>query len=250
MDWRDRDVVTPVKNQGHCGSCWTFSTVAAVEAHMKKVTGKTLDLSEQQLVDCAGNYDNHGCRGGLPSHAFEYIKDIGGIDDETSYPYKAVDEPTCSFNPNQVASRVIGSVNITQGDEDELLDAIAFVGPVSIAFQVYGNFRMYSGGVYTSTDCGNKPENVNHAVLAVGYGHDKESGMNYWIVKNSWGPEWGEAGFFKIQRGVNMCGVAVCNSYPIVEGESDDEDDKSYNEDNDENDENENDKEFTEIAIQ
>jgi len=219
VDWRNSGIVTPVKNQGHCGSCWTFSSTGAIEAHVKKTTGVSLDLSEQQLIDCARNYDNHGCNGGLPSHAFEYIKASGGIEAESSYPYKAADEPGCNFEKGKVAAEVVSAFNITQGDEKELKKAVAFAGPVSITFQVVGDFRSYSSGVYVSNSCGNRPEDVNHAVLAVGYGHDDASGKDYWIVKNSWGPAWGDQGYFKIERGVNMCGVAVCNSYPIVKGE-------------------------------
>lgn len=230
LDWRDSGVVTPVKNQGHCGSCWTFSSTGAIEAHFKKTTGVTLDLSEQQLIDCARSYDNHGCSGGLPSHAFEYIKAAGGIESESTYPYKAADQPGCNFNKERAVAQVVSAFNITQGDEKELKEAVAFAGPVSITFQVVGDFRSYSSGVYTSATCGNRPEDVNHAVLAVGYGHDEASGKDYWIVKNSWGPAWGDQGYFKIERGINMCGVAVCNSYPIVKGENiNDDDDESEN---------------------
>jgi len=103
-------------------------------------------------------------------------------------------------------------VNITSGDEDELLDAVYNVGPVSITFEVVDGFKDYTSGVYTSDTCGNTTDDVNHAVLAVGYG--TEDGMDYWYVKNSWGADWGDDGYFKIEKGVNMCGVAMCNSYP------------------------------------
>lgn len=118
-DWRDHKGVSPVKNQGKCGSCWTFSTVGAVEAHtMIKYDGQFTSLSEQQLVDCAGAYDNYGCRGGLPSHAFEYIAAAGGISSEEAYPYFATDR-NCTVDESTFATRVIGgSVNITEGDEE------------------------------------------------------------------------------------------------------------------------------------
>jgi len=169
-------------------------------------------LAEQQLVDCAQAFDNHGCEGGLPSHAFEYIMYAGGISTETAYPYKAVDE-ACAVDKSTYALDVVGgSVNITEGDEVELKSAIFEHGPVSIAFQVVDGFRDYTTGVYTSDTCENSTADVNHAVLAVGFG--TEGGMDYWLVKNSWGADWGDQGYFKIQRGVNMCGVAVCNSFP------------------------------------
>jgi len=205
--------VTPVKNQAKCGSCWTFSTVGTLEAHYLIKYGQFRNLSEQQLVDCAGAYDNHGCSGGLPSHAFQYINDIGGLETETDYPYKAVDQ-NCSHDPSKASVGISGgSVNITQGDEVELLHAVFQNGPVSIAYQVAPGFKDYKTGVYSSTVCNSTAQDVNHAVVAVGFGH--QDNMDYWIVKNSWGTTWGDNGFFKIQRGVNMCGISNCNSYPL-----------------------------------
>jgi len=211
-DWRRHGGVSPVKNQGSCGSCWTFSAVGCLESAMMLKYGGFTSLSEQQLVDCAGDYDNHGCMGGLPSHAFEYIHHTGGISTETAYPYFAEDRP-CTVDPATFALTVKGgSFNITEGDETELKHAVFEKGPVAIAFQVVSGFSDYKSGVYTSDVCKNSTDDVNHAVLAVGYGH--QQGMDYWLVKNSWGADWGDEGYFKIQRGVNMCGVAVCNSFP------------------------------------
>ena len=133
-DWREHGGVSPVKNQGHCGSCWTFSTVGALEAHELLKYGSFDSLAEQQLVDCAQDFDNHGCEGGLPSHAFEYIMYAGGISTETSYPYKAVDE-ACAVDKSTFKLQVSGgSVNVTEGDEVELKHAVFEHGPVSIAF--------------------------------------------------------------------------------------------------------------------
>jgi cathepsin H len=215
MDWRESGVVSPVKNQGHCGSCWTFSSTGALEAHYKKATGQDVSLSEQQLVDCAFNYDNHGCSGGLPSHAFQYVLETGGIDTEKTYPYKAADGDRCKFRKWAVGAKVTGVVNITQFDEKQLEAAVGSAGPVSVAFQVASDFRMYASGVYQSAVCGNLPKDVNHAVLAVGYDTDKD-GVKYWIIKNSWGAQWGMQGYFYMLRGKNMCGVSDCASYPVV----------------------------------
>lgn len=136
----------------------------------------------------------------------------GGISTETSYPYYATDDP-CTVEASTFALEVDGgSVNVTEGDEVSLKTAVYTAGPVSVAFEVYGDFRDYSSGVYSSDGCGNTAMDVNHAVLAVGYG--TLDGMDFWDVKNSWGADWGDEGFFKIQRGVNMCGIAMCNSYP------------------------------------
>ncbi|CAI5985740.1 unnamed protein product [Closterium sp. NIES-64] len=213
-DWRDEGVVSPVKNQGHCGSCWTFSTTGALEAAYLQKTGNFVSLSEQQLVDCAGEYNNHGCNGGLPSQAFEYVKYNGGIDTEDAYPYLGQNDQ-CHFAPKRVGARVADVVNITEYDEASLQDAVAFVRPVSIAFEVVDGFRFYKSGVYVSDTCKSGPDTVNHAVLAVGY--DTSEDVPYWVVKNSWGAEWGDEGFFKIKLGQNMCGVATCASYPVLE---------------------------------
>jgi len=217
VDWRESGKVTPVKNQGSCGSCWTFSTVGSMEAHALISSGETSgpNFSEQQLVDCAdaSTYDCHGCAGGLPSYAFNYIRDHGMTTEET-YPYHAVDE-TCYFDKSMTTVTTTGPHNITAGDEDELHSALANAGPVSIAFQVVGDFRNYESGVYTSTECDNGPMDVNHAVLAVGYGHNTTSDLPYYTIKNSWGDSWGNQGYFDMESGVNMCGVAVCNSFPL-----------------------------------
>lgn len=214
LDWRQFGVVTPVKNQGKCGSCWTFSTTGALESHYALRHGFTPLLSEQQLVDCAGDFNNFGCNGGLPSQAFEYIKHVRGLETETDYPYTAV-AGKCAFDATKLAVDVpYGSVNITQGDEQALYEAVTKKGPVSIAFQVIAGFKDYAGGVYTTDSCKQDPQSVNHAVLAVGYGYDAKTKLNYWIVKNSWGYGWGEEGYFRIKRGANLCGVATCASYP------------------------------------
>lgn len=233
MDWREKGVVSEVKNQGHCGSCWTFSTVGCLEAHMaiKYQNWMAPRLSEQQLVDCAGAFDTAGCNGGLPSHAFEYIKYAGGLSTEFNYPYKAVNQ-ACKFNksatpeshPFKPSSAGVGvevpggSVNITAGDEQSLKYYLATAGPVSIAFQVASDFRHYASGVYSSKVCKNGAMDVNHAVLAVGYGTDPRTNMPYWTIKNSWDYSWGHDGFFKMEAFKNMCGVANCNSFPDLYG--------------------------------
>ncbi|CAF1890497.1 unnamed protein product [Brassica napus] len=180
-DWREDGIVSPVKDQGKCGSCWTFSTTGALEAAYHQAFGKGISLSEQQLVDCAGAFNNFGCNGGLPSQAFEYIKSNGGLDTEEAYPYTGKDG-TCKYSSENIGVQVLDSVNITMGAEDELKHAVGL--------------------------------DVNHAVLAVGYGIEK--GVPYWLIKNSWGAGWGNKGYFKMEMGKNMCGIATCASYPVV----------------------------------
>lgn len=213
-DLHNEGAVTPVKNQGKCGSCWTFSTTSCVESHNILKNGKMVLLSEQNLLDCAQAFGNHGSNGGLPSHAFEYIRYNGGIDTEDSYPYEAK-EGKCKFNEYHIGAKVDAVVNITSRHEDELKATVGSAGSVSIAFQVVSDFRFYKAGVYESTECHKGEQDVNHTVLTVGYG--TESGMPHWIVKNSWGADWGMSGYFQIKRGANMCGVADCASYPIVQ---------------------------------
>ena len=220
VDWREKGVITGVKNQGNCGSCWTFSSTGALEAHHAIQFGnwKSHELSEQQLLDCASAFDNHGCSGGLPSHAFEYIHHAGGIATEFSYPYRAVAGERCgALTPSNFGAHTLSSFNVTENDEDSIKQILATVGPVSVAYQVVEDFRLYKRGIYSSDKCRKGPMDVNHAVLIVGYGQCPESGKPYWIVKNSWGPAWGEDGYFRIERGKNMCGIAVCASYPVLE---------------------------------
>ncbi|MEQ2261491.1 hypothetical protein XENORESO_011103 [Xenotaenia resolanae] len=214
IDWRKKgNYVTPVKNQGPCGSCWTFSTTGCLESVTAISTGKLVPLSEQQLVDCAQDFNNHGCSGGLPSQAFEYIMYNKGLMTEQDYPYKYV-EGICSYKPSLAAAFVKEVRNITAYDEMGMVDAVATHNPVSFAFEVTEDFMHYHQGVYKSTKCHNTTDKVNHAVLAVGYG--QENRTPYWIVKNSWGPNWGIDGYFLIEMGKNMCGLAACSSFPVV----------------------------------
>jgi len=216
LDWRQKGVVSAVKNQGSCGSCWAFSTSGALESQDAIKTGTIKLVAEQQLVDCAkGPFKNQGCRGGLPSQAFQYVMWAGGIQGSASYPYTARDG-TCKFDKTKVVVTIKDEVNITQGSETELLDAITKT-PVSVAYQVSSDFRNYRSGVYDSTQCKSGPMDVNHAVLAVGYNSTTGSGAKpYYIVKNSWGTSFGIQGYFWMVRGKNMCGVATCAAYPLA----------------------------------
>jgi cathepsin H len=213
VDWRLKNVVTPVKNQGSCGSCWAFSTTGAVESVSAIKTGKLQTVAEQQLVDCAGGFKNMGCRGGLPSQAFQYIMWAGGIQDSASYPYTGRDGQ-CKFNKQKVIISLSNEVNITERAENELVDAIKG-RPVSVAYQVSGDFRSYKSGVYDSKQCKSGPMDVNHAVLAVGF-NQTSAGVPYYIIKNSWGTSFGMQGYFWMVRNKNMCGVATCAAYPVA----------------------------------
>jgi len=185
-----------------------------MEAHHFLKYGELKNLSEQQLVDCAGGFNNFGCRGGLPSQAFEYLKYNGGQDTESQYPYTAVTGKTCKYD-GKPAAQVADVVNITALDEGQLIAAVGTEGPVSIAFQVAADFRFYKSGVYNGT-CDTAPSSVNHAVVAVGYGSANKTthAVPYFTVRNSWGATWGMQGYFQIRRGLNKCGLADCASFP------------------------------------
>jgi hypothetical protein len=211
IDWRTKGAVGPVKDQGSCGSCWAFSTVASLEgAHALANGGKYVSLSEQQLVDCSTSFGNMGCNGGLMDQAFTYlINATKGDDSESSYPYKGVDG-SCAYQAASVAASIKSFVDVKAEDEAALIAAVSSVGPVSVAIQAASDFMFYSGGIYDSTQCSSSPQTLNHGVAVVAY--DAQS----LTIRNSWGASWGEQGYIRFARGKNMCGVADVASYPVV----------------------------------
>jgi len=206
LDYRDLGAVTPVKNQGQCGSCWAFSIVAACEgANALHGSGELIELSEQQVADCSVNGGNSGCNGGDPRSAMEYIIKYG-LQEGYEYPYRQY-TGRCRYNVRKVAAKYRGMVLVQEGDENDLTEAVKEHGPVSVAIDAgRRTFQFYKSGVYYDPLCSSTK--LDHGVAVVGYYGDDD--VDYWIVKNSWGTGWGEDGYVRIARNKdNHCGIAT-----------------------------------------
>ncbi|CAH9079537.1 unnamed protein product [Cuscuta epithymum] len=214
FDWREHGAVTPVKNQGSCGSCWSFSTTGALEGANFLATRKLVSLSEQQLVDCDHECDpeepgscDSGCNGGLMNSAFEYALKTGGLMREEDYPYTGNDAQACKFDKTKIAAKV-ANFSVVSLDEDQIAANLVKNGPLAVAINaVY--MQTYMSGVSCPYICSKR---LDHGVLLVGYGASgfapvRAKEKPYWIIKNSWGEHWGEEGYYKICRGSNICGV-------------------------------------------
>lgn len=217
VDWRKEGAVNDVKHktQGMCGSCWAFSTTGAIEGQHFRQTGKLIQLSEQNLVDCTSDIlGNCGCNGCSLFGAYLYARK-NGIDTTAGYPEPySQTEGVCQFNSSN-AIKIKDFRDIPTGDEHKLREAIATIGPISVEIDASNSsFHHYHSGVYYEPKC--DPANLDHGVLAVGYGRT-EKGEDYYIVKNWWGDDWGEGGYFKLARNRNNhCGIATAAIYPIV----------------------------------
>jgi C1A family cysteine protease len=210
LDWRQSGAVTGVKDQGQCGSCWAFSTTGSMEGVIKIKHGVLTSLSEQALVDCSTSYGNMGCNGGLMDNAFKYAM-AKGLPTEAAYPYTSGTTGkggTCKAYTMSAYTQLTGYKDVTH--TADALGAASDIEPVSVAIQAnQPAFQLYKGGVITS-GCGT---NLDHGVLVAGYGTDASAGP-YWLVKNSWGTSWGEAGYVRISRNNDVCGIDLEPSYP------------------------------------
>ena len=213
IDWRQKGVVTDIKDQGSCGSCWAFGTAAAVESAWAIAGNPLISLSEQQLMDCSSSYGNKGCSGGLIDATLGFIVD-NGICSLSDYPYQMQDENTCKRC--SVVAKISSCEDISSGNQLELKEAVSRQ-PVVVAVEANRRvFQFYTSGVLDSTLCGTL---LDHAVVVVGYG--EENGVKYWLVRNSWGTSWGDNGYLKILRSestndVGICGIASVPTIPVV----------------------------------
>ncbi|CAD7952512.1 unnamed protein product [Amoebophrya sp. A25] len=212
FDWRKKGAVNPVKNQAQCGSCWAFATVANVEGNNYVKSGELVSLSEQELVDC--DDDDNGCNGGLPSNAYKDMISSGmGLELESAYGYEARDG-TCKAKKSLERVFLSSWVAISSS-EDQMAAALMKYGPLAIGINA-GPMQLYMGGISDPWMC--NPAALDHGVAIVSFG--EEDGKMYWTIRNSWGPEWGEDGYYRIIRGKGKCGLNRMVTSAIVKGGS------------------------------
>ncbi|XP_054166569.1 procathepsin L-like [Oppia nitens] len=215
VNWSEKGVVTAVKDQGQCGSCFAFSSIDSIESQHAIKTGRLVRLSPQNIIDCIPPISDEmdSCEsGGFMHLVMEFVMKEGGVDTESSYPYYAR-VGRCNYRQKYSGASITGYVNVTEGDESALQEAVATVGPVTIGIDASASgFRFYLDGVFVddSGECGSE---LNHGVVTVGYGN--EDGQDYWLIKNSWGTVYGDGGYMKMARNNdNQCGVASYALYP------------------------------------
>ncbi|XP_026750367.2 cathepsin L-like proteinase [Galleria mellonella] len=212
LDLRLEGFIRPIKSQGHCGSCWAFSSTAAVEgAIAKSLGGKSFDLSEQSLVDCAWGYGNEGCNGGMLDTAFEYIAKNGIPTSEDYGTYEELDD-YCELENVSSVHEIVGFTRVTPRSPNSLKVALNKYGPVAVAIHVNMNMKQYSSGIYYDPEC--QGQDINHGVTIIGYGVRDD--QEYWIVRNSWGTDWGEGGYILMAADIDNCSILDYPYYAIV----------------------------------
>jgi C1A family cysteine protease len=222
VDWREKGGVTHIKNQGQCGSCAAFATIVTMETCFFLATGQLEDLSEQFLVDCGKNHywdtwGAFGCSGAWPQAYYDYIlnNEQGRVQHQSSYPYEATDYQGCRASQSGYCShaKMTSWRNVWNADEETVKEWLASTGTVQTTIYAGRDFGSYGSGVLVASDCCDMATDPscdyrnNHAVTIIGYDHDHQTGLDYWLIKNSWGTNWGMSGFLKIKRGTGHCGL-------------------------------------------
>ena len=210
VNWVTAGAVTPVKDQGQCGSCWAFSTTGSLEGAHFVASGELLSFSEQQLVDCAYiKYGNYGCNGGLQDNAYNYYEAGYKAELESVYPEYTASKGSCRYDASSATAVTVSNYDAITPDSVSQMKAGLQQQPLAVSIEADKMvFQTYTSGVLDSTKCGTS---LDHAVLAVGYGNDAASGLDYWLVKNSWNTTWGDQGYIKlaIVDGEGICGVQM-----------------------------------------
>jgi cathepsin L len=206
VDWRTKGVITAVKSQGSCGSCWAFASTAVIESHVAINTNKLFDLSPQQIATCTPNPEKCGglgnCNGATAELAFDYIASSLGLFDEFQLPYTEYygQEAKCELPNTTPKAKISGYIKLDQNNYAQLMNSVANYGPIAVSVDA-SSWHSYSSGVFNGCDQSNP--NINHAVVLVGYGTDELSGLDYWLVRNSWSASWGESGYIRLLRQSN-----------------------------------------------
>lgn len=219
INGRSVSLVSPVQDQGLCGCCYVFSAIDSITSIYMKKYNQMLNISIQEVVDCSSPWGNFGCNGGSMENVFRYAWNQNGLTAESTYPYTAAINQTCKAS-RKIGSRYAATRGLirVQANEQYFKSALVNQGPISIGINAnVTSFILYSNGVYSDIGCNSN--NLNHAVLLVGYGSDVINGINlpYWLIKNSWGTGWGIRGYMKILRGSrNLCGVLSTGTLPVL----------------------------------
>ena len=218
FDWRTKGAVTPVKNQGSCGSCWSFATTGDIEGTWFLAGNTLTSLSEQQLVSC--DHTSSGCNGGMQEYAFTWIVRNGGVAAEADYPYVSGSgsHHACETGHKSVANitkyyQVSGGTPSGPTNESNIVEQLVKAGPITTSIDSTP-MQDYASGIDNPHNCQAKWNSLDHAVLFVGFG--TENGVDYWVIKNSWAKDWGEEGYYRIVRGENKCGIALDAIHSVV----------------------------------
>lgn len=218
LDWRDTAIGGIVKDQSLCGSCWAFAATGAMESAWNKANGSKSPsiLSDQQVTDCSWNWGSHACEGGEPYAGIAAAIEAGGISTAKEYEYIGQDDFCRAKNVTKLAN-FSGYARIPSYDDSALMEAVYSRGAIAVSLDASpSGFLFYSSGVFSDPSCKTAKDELDHAVLVVGYGTDEETGRDYWLIKNSWSTHWGDEGYIKIDRGLRACGVTADAVYAVV----------------------------------